>query len=203
MAGITNAFIGRKLRITPMCRIVVKQMPDARPYIHKYKYSAVMRFRIFIISLLLCVSGAFGLDAREVRVYKGTSRFSGDVLCTVRDSKVYKERSIFHGDIICNVKDGVIYNKDRDFRSDILFTVKDGAVYQGDSGFWSDIVLTIKDGNIYKGDSTYSFDIIANIKDGCVYSGRSSFRSDIKFSFDGPLTVEEFVAVWYAVMYVH
>ena len=163
----------------------------------------VMRLRIGIIASLLCVFSIFGLDAREVKVYKGTSIFSGDVLCTVRDSKVYKERAFFRGDIICNVKDGVIYNKDRNFRSDILFTVKDGVVYQGSSTSWTEIVMTIKDGNIYEGDSTFSSDIMANIKDRCVYSGRSFFRSDIKFSFDGPLTVEEFVAVWYAVMYVH
>jgi hypothetical protein len=34
-----------------------------------------------------------------------------------------------------------------------------------------------------------------------VYSGTSEYRSDIEFSFDGYLTLEEFVAVFHAVKY--
>jgi hypothetical protein len=35
-----------------------------------------------------------------------------------------------------------------------------------------------------------------------VYAGTSQYTSDIRFTFDGPLLLEEFVAVWFAVMYV-
>jgi hypothetical protein len=35
-----------------------------------------------------------------------------------------------------------------------------------------------------------------------VYRRTSTYRSDIRFTFDGPLLLEEFVAVWFAVMYV-
>ena len=34
-----------------------------------------------------------------------------------------------------------------------------------------------------------------------VYKGTSNYRSDIRFTIDGNLTLEEFVAVWHAVMY--
>lgn len=70
------------------------------------------------------------------------------------------------------------------------------------SGSYStDILMTIRDGKLFKGTSMYSSDVIANVKDGKVYSGTSSYNSDIEFSFDGNLTIEEFVAVWHAVKY--
>ena len=42
----------------------------------------------------------------------------------------------------------------------------------------------------------------STIRDGKVYAGTSQYTSDIRFTFDGPLLLEEFVAVWFAVMYV-
>jgi len=54
---------------------------------------------------------------------------------------------------------------------------------------------------VYKGTSNYNSDILATVRDGAVYDGRSSYRSDIRFTIDGPLTLGEFVAVWYSVMY--
>ena len=54
---------------------------------------------------------------------------------------------------------------------------------------------------VYKGTSTYNSDIVATVRDGVVYDGRSNYRSDIRFTLDGNLTLEEFVAVWHAVMY--
>lgn len=56
---------------------------------------------------------------------------------------------------------------------------------------------------VYKGTSKYTEDILATIRDGKVYEGTSTYRSDIRFSFDRPLTIEEFVAVWHAVFYVY
>ena len=74
-------------------------------------------------------------------------------------------------------------------------------VYKGTGSYSSDIIMTIRDGKIFKGTSTYNSDVIANVKDGKVYSGTSSYNSDVEFSFDGNLTIEEFVAVWHAVKY--
>ncbi len=62
--------------------------------------------------------------------------------------------------------------------------------------------MTIRDGKIYKGTSTYSSDIISHVKDGKVYNGTSPYSSAVLFSFEGNLTIEEFVAVWHAVNYV-
>ena len=84
----------------------------------------------------------------------------------------------------------------------VRYTVRDGKVYKGTSQYTSDILLTIRDGRIYRGTSTYSKDILATIRDGKVYAGTSQYTSDIRFTFDGPLLLEEFVAVWFAVMYV-
>lgn len=61
--------------------------------------------------------------------------------------------------------------------------------------------MTIRDGKLFNGTSIYNSDVIANVKDGKVYSGTSSYNSDIEFSFDGNLTIEEFVAVWHTVKY--
>ncbi|MEI8005202.1 MAG: hypothetical protein WCI48_03275 [Bacteroidota bacterium] len=44
---------------------------------------------------------------------------------------------------------------------------------------------------------------MATLKNGKVYSGTSSFTSDIEFTIAGDLTIEEFVAVWYAVKYCY
>ena len=87
----------------------------------------------------------------------------------------------------------------------LLFGVNAGAtslevsIYKGTRHYRSDIVMTIRDGVIYRGTSNYNSDILATLCDGIVFSGRSSYRSDILFSFDGHLTVEEFVAVWHCV----
>ncbi len=74
-------------------------------------------------------------------------------------------------------------------------------VYKGTSRYNSDILLTVRDGKVYKGTSNYNSDILATVRDGAVYAGTSNYRSDIRFTTDGPLTLEEFVAVWYSVIY--
>ena len=99
----------------------------------------------------------------DVKVYKGTSRYNSDVICTVRDGKVFKKTSVYQSDVVCSVR------KDQ--------------VFKGNSPYRSDILYTIRDGKVYKGTSVYF--------------------SDIRFSFDGPLTLEEFVAVWHTVLYVY
>jgi hypothetical protein len=61
--------------------------------------------------------------------------------------------------------------------------------------------MTIRDGKIYSGTSVYTSDILATVRDGKVYKGTSVYTSDILFTIKGYLTIEEFVAVWYAVFY--
>ena len=55
-----------------------------------------------ICLLLSLMLAPFGLHAGEegVKVYRGTSSFTSDVLCTVRDGKVYKNTSFFTSDIL-------------------------------------------------------------------------------------------------------
>ena len=57
-----------------------------------------------IISSLFSVG-----SSREVRIFKGTSRYNSDVICSVRDSKVYKNFSTYSSDIICTVRGEKIY----------------------------------------------------------------------------------------------
>jgi len=42
--------------------------------------------------------------------------------------------------------------------------------------------------------------LLAQVK---VYKGTSSYTSDIEFTIAGDLTIEEFMAVWYAVKYCY
>ena len=73
-------------------------------------------------------------------------------------------------------------------------------MYKGTSNYNSDILLTVRDGKVYKGTSNYNSDILATVRDGAVYAGTSNYRSDIRFTTDGHLTLEAFVAIWYSVM---
>jgi hypothetical protein len=53
------------------------------------------------------------------------------------------------------------------------------------------------------GTSSNTSGILATIWDSKVYNGTSSYTSDIEFTIDGNLTIEEFAAVWYAVKYCY
>ena len=75
-------------------------------------------------------------------------------------------------------------------------------MYEGRSSLLSDILWTMRDGSLYKGRSTFRSDILATLRDNKLYRGTSSFRSDLILTLDGPLTFQEFIAVWYAVNYL-
>ena len=156
----------------------------------------LMKWILFLALFLATAS------APEVKVYKGTSSYLSDILYTVRGGKVYKGRSNYTSDIRCTIRGHEIYKGTGNYRSDVLYTVRDGKVYKGTSQYISDILLTVRDGKVYRGTSTYTSDILATVRDGKVYKGTSMFTSDILFTLGGPLTLEEFVAVWHAVMYV-
>ena len=57
------------------------------------------------------------------------------------------------------------------------------------------------EGEIYRGNSSYTSDVVMNFRDGNIYRGTSSYTSDVIINWDGLLTVEEFVALWY-VMFI-
>jgi hypothetical protein len=63
-------------------------------------------------------------------------------------------------------------------------------------------MLNINSGKIYKGNSSSYGDVIANIDGNKVRTGNSSSYSDARFNINGPVTLEEFVAIWFAVNYI-
>ena len=87
------------------------------------------------------------------------------------------------------------------YSSDVLYTARNGKIYRGNSSYTSDILFTIRNGKIYRGNSSYTSDIVANIRDNRLYRGTSGYTSDVIINWDGLLTVEEFVALWY-VMFI-
>jgi hypothetical protein len=159
-----------------------------------------MKKSILFFFLILTISCAV---TAQVKVYKGTSSYTSDVICTVEDGNVYKKTSSYTSDILCHVAKNRVYKGNSNYTGDVIYTVADGKVYKGTSSYTSDIEFTIKDGKVFKGTSSYTSDILATIEDGRVYSGTSSYTSDIQFTIHGNLTIEEFVAVWYAVKYCY
>ena len=111
--------------------------------------------------LTVCFCLAFVSSFAQVKVYKGNSSYSSDVICTLRGNKVYKGNSSYQSDILCRIDD----NK----------------VYRGNSSYNSDIQFTIRNGKVYKNNSNYS--------------------SDVDFTLSDNVTIEQFVAIWYAVKY--
>ncbi len=79
--------------------------------------------RTLFTALLLLLPFVTRTAAAEVRVYKGTSTFTSDVVCTVRDGKVYRKTSSFTSDILATVRDGKVYEGTSNFQRDVLFTV--------------------------------------------------------------------------------
>jgi len=161
-------------------------------------YSSMKATISIIVALLFSVS-LFAIS--PVKVYNKTSVYSSDVICNLSNSKVYKKNSVYSSDVVCNIRENKIYKANSVYSSDVIYTIRDGKVYKGNSVYTSDILMTIRDGKIYKGTSVYSSDVIATVRDGKVYKSNSVYTSDIMFHFDGALTLVEFVAVWYAVMY--
>ena len=95
-------------------------------------------FKIFMISLPFLLSAS----SSEVKIYKGTSSYTSDILYTVRDKKVYDRTS--------------------SYSSDVIFTIRDGKAYKGNSSYTSDVAYTLRNGRVYKGTSSWSSDIVAH-----------------------------------------
>ncbi|MBQ9192512.1 MAG: hypothetical protein IJ156_02180 [Bacteroidales bacterium] len=174
-----------------------------------------MKTVLTLLSLLLLLPAASG---REVKVYRGDSRYASDILCTVRDGKVYKGRSSYASDILLRIDGNDIYRRNSTYRSDIVLNLRenggDVTIHEGRSSYLSDIRWTLRDGFLYNGRSSYRSDIVANLtaRNGPggstqgpggngiqVHRSTSTYRSDLLFTIDGPLSPAEFIAVWYAV----
>ena len=177
------------------------------PLISKYIQNKIRRrhqhMKLFISLLFLLFALYSPSIHAQIKIYKGSYNFSGDVICNLNKNKIYKKNSSFSGDVICNIQGNKIYRKNSTFSGDIIYQVIDGKVYQGNSSFSRDMLMHISDGKIYKENSSFSGDMIANIQDGRIYKEHSSFSGDILFTIHGDVTLEEFVAIWYTAKYVY
>ena len=156
--------------------------------------------KTIMATLFFCLAFSSGF-AQQVRVYKGNSSYSGDVICNLKGDKVYQGNSSYSGDVLCNLKGDKVYRGNSSYSGDILYTVRDGKVYKGSSSYSASVVFTIRDGKVYKENSSYSADIIANRKGHKVYKNNSSYSGDVDFTLSDDVTIEQFVAIWYAVKY--
>lgn len=75
-------------------------------------------------------------------------------------------------------------------------------VFKGDSRSSSNQLMNIKDSKVYKGDSTSSSNQLMTVRDGKVYRGDSTSSSNQLMTIDGPVTLSEFAAIWYAYNYI-
>ena len=45
---------------------------------------------------------------KMIKVFKGTSSYSSDVICNLNDDKIHKGTSTYSSDVICNIDDNKI-----------------------------------------------------------------------------------------------
>jgi hypothetical protein len=64
-----------------------------------------MKTRIILLPGAMILTG-LSLQS-QVRVYKGTSRYTSDVICKVDDGRVYKKTSIYTSDIEFTIDDNL------------------------------------------------------------------------------------------------
>ena len=59
------------------------------------------RIIAIFITLILCAMGElWAFSGVTVKVYKGNSSYSGDVICNIKDGVVYRKSSSYSGDIL-------------------------------------------------------------------------------------------------------
>ena len=106
---------------------------------------------IFLTLILGAMGEVWAFSGVTVKVYRGNSSYSGDVICNIKDGVVYRKSSSYSGDILCRIS-------------------RDGKLYKGNSTYSGDIVANIRDGKLYEKNSSYSGDIIINIRNNRVYN---------------------------------
>ena len=160
-----------------------------------------MLLKLFMLSLFFIPSFSpadQNLRKEPVRIFKGNSHYSSDILFSVSKGKIYKGRSPYSSDVVCTVDGDKIRKGNSPYSSDILFTIKGDNIYKGRSSYSSDIVANFRGDKLHRGTSPYSSDILVNIgDDGKIYSGRSRYSSDVIASCMGGISREELVAVLY------
>ncbi|MBQ1732568.1 MAG: hypothetical protein II037_10195, partial [Bacteroidales bacterium] len=63
------------------------------------------------ISIIIAVLISVSMSAIDpVKIYKGTSVYSSDVVCNIRDGKIYKANSVYSSDVIFTIRDGKVYS---------------------------------------------------------------------------------------------
>ena len=75
-------------------------------------------------------------------------------------------------------------------------------VYKGRYTNSGDQIFTVENGNVYKGRYTNSGDQIFTVENGNVYKGRYTNSGDQIMKIEGPVTLAEFAAIWYAYTYL-
>lgn len=83
-----------------------------------------------------------------------------------------------------------------------ILSVHAQKVYRNNSTYTSDIVFNLRGDKVYRGNSTYISDVVCTIRAGRIYRGNSTYTSDILFRIDSPVTLTEFVAVYYCMNYM-
>ncbi|MBQ4474914.1 MAG: hypothetical protein II935_01845, partial [Bacteroidales bacterium] len=56
------------------------------------------------ISIIIAVLISVSMSAIDpVKIFKGTSVYSSDVICNVSNGKVYRKNSVYSSDVVCNI----------------------------------------------------------------------------------------------------
>ena len=85
------------------------------------------------MAILLLVSG---VSLAQVKVYKKSSTYSGDVRFTFRDGKLYEGNSTYSGDVLATIRDNRVYEGNSSYSGDILFTMSDFVAIEEFVAIW-------------------------------------------------------------------
>lgn len=165
--------------------------------------------RLLTYALLLLV---LSLSLQAQSVYRGDSRYIGDVICKVGNDRLYKGYNGYPIDIVYTIDGNNIYNGRSNDDADIMLTVDEdeqaATVFKGSTHRAEDVVLTIRFGKVYAGSSSSDNDMLASIwstgKPGVVgsyygvYRGDSQASADLLYTIAGQVSLVELVAIlWY------
>lgn len=101
----------------------------------KFKIQGVMKKVILFFFIIFIMNS---LVIAQITVYKGTSTYSSDVICTVKDGNVYKKTSSYSSDILRHVSKKQVYKGNSNYISDVIYNIIDGKVYKESSSYTSD-----------------------------------------------------------------
>ena len=152
--------------------------------------------RIFSIILILLLS--IPLIAKDVKVYRGSSQSSNDILYTIHNSKVYRGDSIKAEDVIFTVSGNYIYIGARADSDKIVYTASGGVIYAGNEINRHNIEYSFRSTRIYRKDSVFGTDILANIWNDYVYYGMNKGKECAIYHFSSLVEFPMQAAIWLA-----